>query len=334
MKRTLPLLLAIAAYFMAVLVWVGSDKRIAHETFDEFSTLNTGDKGLSLASRYLAKQGSRVSMLTRPVSSDRLARDGVMFRVVFDPRALEMLLEHAVKGDREIPDPPKTLGLTEDEYAWIGRGGRFILAIGERLGPLEIRGETKTRATKVFPIWRGIDALELPEPRTFAGSALRDTHTLFAIDGNPVISRAVIGEGELLFIAAPELLANKHVKNNLALLTALAGRERHIYFDEVPHGLRSDAGVIELLKDWRLGPFLLLLLVITATAFWRHNKSVGPPANDFRDTRSESVDLVASLGALFDRNISNSEAILRYHHELTRAVAAQTGLRGDALHKR
>lgn len=329
MKRTLPLLAAIAAYFIGVLIWVGNDRRIAHDTFDAYSALNTGSDGLSLASRYL-----RATMLTRPVAPERVAQKGVVFRVV--ESVIPSVVEESggEDGKPEQPDPSTSLGMTEDEYAWLRRGGRMVLAIGGTYGALDTRGTTAKRATKVFPIWSGIDAIELPEGRTLAGDVvLHNAHTLFALDGKPAVSRIRIGDGELILLAAPELFTNEHVAKNLALLVALAGG-RPAYFDEVVHGLRSDAGVLELLKEWRLGPFLLLVLVVLATLFWRRGRAVGPPENEFRDRRSEAVDLVASLGALYDRSMSNDEAIARYHHELTRAVAANTGLRGDPLHKR
>ncbi|HWW60240.1 MAG TPA: DUF4350 domain-containing protein, partial [Thermoanaerobaculia bacterium] len=253
MKRTLPLLAAIAAYFIGVLLWVGNDRRVARNTFDTYSALNTGDDGLSLASRYL-----HAKVLTQPVASQRVAPKGVVFRVV--ESAVPSEAEESEGKEKEKKPRETSLGMTEDEYAWLRGGGRLVLATAGPYGALDIRGTTKTRATKVFPIWRGIDAIELPEPRTLAGDVvLHNAHTLFALDGKPVVSRIRVGDGELILLPAPELFTNAHVANNLALLVALAGG-RPAYFDEVVHGLRSDAGVLELLKEWRLGPFLLLLL--------------------------------------------------------------------------
>ena len=42
MKRTLLFLAAVAAYFVVVLLWVGGDKRVSKEAFDDFSVANTG----------------------------------------------------------------------------------------------------------------------------------------------------------------------------------------------------------------------------------------------------------------------------------------------------
>ena len=109
---------------------------------------------------------------------------------------------------------------------------------------------------------------------------------------------------------------------------------RPIYFDEYVHGLASADGPLDLLKEWRLGPFLLLILVVALLKLWRGASRVGPPEEEFRDTRSEAVDLVSSLGALYQKSMTDSEALTLYQDALTRTVAAQTGLRGEALQKR
>src|SRR6185503_13692775 len=109
---------------------------------------------------------------------------------------------------------------------------------------------------------------------------------------------------------------------------------RPVYFDEVPHGIVSDDGALALLKEWNLGPFLVLLVVIAALVFWRAGRRIGAAEDDYRDTRSDAIDLVRSLGALYDEVTSNAAAIALYHDALTRTVASQSGLRGDALRKR
>jgi hypothetical protein len=159
-------------------------------------------------------------------------------------------------------------------------------------------------------------------------------HALFACGDVAVIARERIGEGELYVLSTPELLRNENLVRHLALLAALAGKGRPVYFDEVPHGIVSGDGALALLKEWNLGPFLLLLLAVAALIFWRNGRRIGPPEEDFRDTRSDAVDLVRSLGALYRDVTSPAEGITLYHDALTRTIAAQSGLRGEALHKR
>src|SRR5262249_30947193 len=80
-KRTVVFLVAVAAYFVAVLLWVGGDKRVAKHAFDKFSISNTGTKGLSLASKYLARSGHRVDALTLALNDRNVEPRAVVFRI-------------------------------------------------------------------------------------------------------------------------------------------------------------------------------------------------------------------------------------------------------------
>lgn len=357
MKRSLPLLLAIAAYVVAVIVWLAADRRVSREAFDDFSSENTTDQGLSLARRYLAGSGRRVSLLERPIDARFLPANGVVFRIGSLESFLDYLREME-KAQSSKPDgddktkkpPPKkalqkkrleakrqraTPLLDDEEEEWVRGGGRLVLATLRAYGGLDVRGETLARATKVFPLWRGIDSIDEPVPRTFIGDpVLRPAHALYTIGPAPTIARLPLGAGDVILIAAPELFANQYVGRNLPLLTALAGEDRPVLFDEAAHGQHGHDGVLAMMKDWNLGPFLLLGLLAFALALWRNGVAVGPREDDFRDTRSEAIDMVDSLGALYGQSMTNGDAIALYHHALTRTVAAQSGLRGEPLHKR
>ena len=210
-----------------------------------------------------------------------------------------------------------------------------MLAMTGSYGGLSLRGVPNGHATKVFPIWRGIDSIKEPEPRSINSEALlRQAHTLYAIGNLPSIVRVPLGAGDVIVLPAPELFTNEYVSGNLPLLSALAGQGRPVLFDELVHGQTAGEGLLPMMKDWNLGPCLLLGLLGFALALWRHGVSVGPREDDFRDNRSEAVDLVDSLGALYERSMPPGDAIALYYHALTRVVAAQTGLRGDPLHRR
>jgi hypothetical protein len=342
---------AIAAYFVAVAVWMASDRRVAREAFDDFSAANTDDTGLSLSSRYL-----RARMLTQPLAVGTVEGDAVVFRVGSFGSGFTMLRDLAREeegGDEEddggnnkqlrkhAPKKPrqriaKSL-LTADEEDFVRGGGRLVLAIGGMYGPLDVRKASQKTMTKVFPLWRGLGSIPMPAPRTLAGSdALRHAPALYVAGDVPAMARLPIGRGDVILSAQPELFDNAHIgsNNSLALLSALAGRKRPVYFDETVHGLFNGGGMVDLLRQWNLGPLLLLLLILTGALFWRYGRRIGAPEDDYRDTRSDAVDLVASLGALYDRTMTDGEALALYHQALSRSVAAHTGLRGDPLHKR
>lgn len=329
MRRLIPLLVAIIAFVAFGLLWIITDERATKRVFDVYSTANTGDDGLSLASGYLARH-TKVAMLTRPVGREPIEQNAVVFRIAeelpvfFDPELLD---------EKEIgpPRPKKRPLLSDAEDAFVRRGGRVVIAA--QSGALDINVPAKNVARKVFPIWRRVNDFELPAWRTF--DTLRPRmHALFVADGRAVVARERIGDGEVYVIAVPELFQNQHLAKHLELLAALAGVKRPVYFDEVIHGITSDDGALALLKEWNLGPMLLMLGIVSLLLFWRGGRRVGPAEDEHRETRSDAVDLVRSLGALYRGVTRDSEAISLYYDSLTRTVANTSGLRGEQLRKR
>ncbi|MGN6182512.1 MAG: hypothetical protein ACTHQM_02530 [Thermoanaerobaculia bacterium] len=329
MRRVLPLIIAIAAFAGFGLLWIITDERAAQRVFDKYSSANTSDEGLSLASGYLARR-TRVSMLTKSVARSQFEANAVIFRVTeelptfFDPEELD---------DNEVGPPrPKRRPLLNDaEDAFVRNGGRFIIAAES--GALDMTSIESTTTSKVFPIWPRMKPIELPERRAFASLPPRMQPILIA-DKRVILARQRIGKGDLFLLAAPEVIENKHLSKNLELLVALAGVKRPVYFDEVPHGIMSGDGALELMKEWNLGTFLVMLGVVALLLFWREGKRIGPAEEEYRETRSEAVDLVRSLGALYRGVTSDAESIALYHDAFTRTVATQTGLRGEQLRKR
>jgi hypothetical protein len=331
-RRALPLLLAIAAFFIAALIWIGSN-RVSSHAFPFRSALNTSPNGCSLAYAYLGRRGM-VKMLTTPLRDGVVPAHAIVFRIdSFDAEDF--------RGEDDEPDDlkPKTAPyfLAPPEEEFVRGGGRLVLANGYLGGGLAMREDAGKIAAKVFPIWAGIEPISLPEPHGVAPRSLpRAMHTIFAGNGEAVVARETIGKGDVIVIAVPEIFENKNLAadQHLALLSALADIHRPIYFDEYAHGIASDDGALALMTEWRLGPLLILGGIAALLTFWRNARRVGPPDAEERDTRSDAIDLVASLGALYGRSMSNGDAIALYRAALERTVAAQTGLRGDALHKR
>ena len=80
MKRVLPLVVTIVAFYVVAVLWIVTDKHASRHTFDESSAANTSDEGVSLAYSYLRRH-RHVEMLTRLVGPDYLAKNGVVFRI-------------------------------------------------------------------------------------------------------------------------------------------------------------------------------------------------------------------------------------------------------------
>ena len=339
MKRTLLFLAAVAAYFVVVLLWVGGDKRVSKEAFDDFSVANTGTTGLSLASKYLARSGRRVDALTLALNDRNVEPGAVVFRIGPQSEERRRVDLEEERGQKKKPKKkPRTRYVTpllnDEEEAWVRGGGRLVIAAAEHYGSLRVVDAPAKLAKKVFPLWPELDTLDLPESRAVFGDALRNGHAVYVAGDKSVVARVADGAGDVIVFGAPKALANEHLGTNLPLLLALTGGARHVYFDETIHGMSTGEGTLALLKEWRLGPFLLLLLIVAAVIVWRGGTRVGVPDDEFHDTRSDAIDLVASLGALYDRSMTKAEALAAYHRELTRAVAASSGLRGEPLQKR
>lgn len=330
MKRALPLVVALLAFATFAVVWIVSDRRAAERVYDDYSTANTGESGLSLAYGYLGKQ-RKVAQLTRPFGREPLERNATLFRLAdalpffFDPEEL----------DQEQFGPPKPRLnplLGSDEEAFVRAGGRVVVAVTQ--GALPSAVVTVRETKKVFPIWPAARPFELLENSGGFTSLPPRMHALFTAGEQVIVARERIGAGELYVLSAPEVLQNERLAENLALLEGLAGEKRPVYFDEVMHGIVSGDGALALMKEWNLGPFLLLLGCAAALVFWRAGKRIGPPDNDAPEARSEAVDLVRSLGALYHDVTNETQALALYRDALTRTVAHTTGLRGEALHKR
>jgi len=316
LRRALPLLLSIAAFFVAALVWIGSDPLVSEQAFDDFSMENTSPSGLSIAFRYLQRTGHRVFRLDAPLRPNLVPPDAVLIRAgVLEDPAFGADEEEAKPRDKKKTKPAtKTKNvtplLTSIEDQWVRGGGRLILASPESFGSLRLRGEKRAMAAKVFPLPTSAVWITAPKARSIDPRTLpAHMHALYTINGASAIARERIGNGEVILIAIPEFLQNEFIRwsGAVPLLETFAPANRPIYFDESIHGFDANGGSLELMKEWALGPFLGLLGIAALLYFWRQSKRIGPAEDDARETRSDAVDLVHSLGALYRESMTDEE---------------------------
>jgi hypothetical protein len=216
-------------------------------------------------------------------------------------------------------------------------GGRLVLALDRSHGAIGLRDRSEPGAPrKVFPDWAGVERLDPPMSRAFSSLPPGGGHALFAAGGDALIVRRSQGAGELVLCSLPELFLNDHIGrgDHLALLERLAGTGRPVLFDERIHGMEGDSGVLDVLRLWGFGPFLVLICAASAVSFWRQRIRVGPEEDDAREQRVEAVDFVDSLALLYNRMLPRRHALALYVRSFEQAVAAQTGLREAALEVR
>lgn len=238
--------------------------------------------------------------------------------------------------DEAAPTPARWKApqiLAEREVAWVRGGGRLVLAFEGETTDLVTRPQPKGELRKVFPLWPAVRDLQPPVRRVLGGEALRRTHAVVLLGDEPMISRWPMGRGEILLVACPEVLQNAHLAtgDHLALLQALAGEGRAVYFDETLHGTEHDLGTFFLLGRWRLIPGLILWLLACLAMWWRHSRAVGPLEDPYQEQRSEAVDMVDSLASLYARALRRRDALELYHRAFVEHVGWRFGLKGDAL---
>lgn len=317
--RRLLLVLGAAAYFVTALAWLWAERKAQSAQFAPGSVFDAGPDGLLLARRYLERRGRHVTVLSRSLDSAEVPADGVVLRI--EP------------GLRLLPKRRGEL-LAPREDAWVRGGGRLVLGISQEYGPLDVRA-TQGPPEKVLPLWPGVGRLAGQPMRGFDALPLQ-AQAIFVSEDWPVLARLPFGRGEVLALALPELLSNAHLAeaDHLRLLEALCGEGRPVLFDEHAHGLGRETGLVDLLGRYGLGPLLGLLALTGAAIAWRESVRAGPAQDDYRETRSEAVDLVDSVAQLYDRALRRDEALVLYHRSLAHAVAAKEGLRGRALEAR
>ena len=331
--------LAAFALFAAVATaWLARDPSVRHKRYPPGSSLELGPEGTSLARAYLKETGAGPGTLTVPLPQAVLSPATVLLRLDVDAGRDQVRWPLLPRGepDAGIPVAAPKGALSEAEEAFVRAGGRLVLGIrGEKeSGAVAVRG-LRSGPRKVSPLLAGVRDLRPEVPRTLPASALVDAQPVFEHGESLSVARRRLGDGEVWWLAEPEMLLNGHLGegDHLALLLALcAGRVP--VFDESAHGLGADTGPLDLVRRWGLGPALLLGGFAALAAFWRRARTVGPPADPFSDPRSESVEPVDSLAALYRRALKPAEAVELYRLQVAREIALTLGVpekRGAAV---
>lgn len=224
----------------------------------------------------------------------------------------------------ETAVPNGLLGM--DEARFVAAGGRLVLAINRRYGPLRVEPADGS-LEKVFPALPGVRELDVQSTLGLAGPGLVDSVAVFERGSAPVVARRMLGKGDVWLLSAPELFFNARLArgDNLALLAELAGRGRPVLFDESAHFVSDNPGALDLLRRWGFGPALLLLALAAGVWFWRRAVTLGAPAV-WRDLRTESVDLVEALSQLYQRALRPADALALHHARLVHDIQLRLGL--------
>lgn len=328
--------LATIAWIGSVVIWLSVQNPGEGGVVRAGSIYDTSPDGASLAFEYLrGRHGEeRVRLLENPISSTSIGSDDVVIRMM-PWVAMSSLLDLSTEDSRdegegeEDPVIDQIRFLIPAEEEWIRAGGRLVLASSFGLPGIEVEG-ARGEIRKVFPVWPGVRSLEPPTPRAVRIDPRIPHHAIFTIGDESLVARLPLGKGEVLLIPVPEILTNEGIgrDDHLLLLESGVGGRMRIWFDE---GLGPDGLWALLVRDWRLGPAILLLALAGMAQWWRSAASAGIDEREPADRRSEAIDLVDSIGALYDRALDDAAALRLYRRELERETTSRTGLSGKAL---
>lgn len=307
--------LAAASAGAVALFWMADGARGREGLYPPGSVHDASPAGLSLARAYLRAKGATVDVLARPLGVAPPAEGAIVFRV---------------QPQRPL-DGPKGIVTTAREEEWVRRGGRLVIASDTGWGGLSVRATTGP-AISVFPGWPDF----APPLAAVFTRAPGGAHALALVGDAPALVRLPLGKGEMILLAAPSALQNRGLSaaGNLALLQQLAAGRKPVIFDEESHGLGHSLGVLDVLLEHGLGPALVLAVLAGALGAVRARMRLGPAEPEAEDTRSDAVDLVASLAHLYARAMTRGEALRLYREAYAQAVRQATGLSGRPLQER
>ena len=326
MSRAIVTLFGLALAYAAALWWLvtGAPARAnAPSPFPSGSSYSRSEQGAALAATYLRGRGHVV----QPLLTSSLA--GVA------PRSVIFVISPPPFPEGAANARPL---FTVDEERFIRAGGRVVLALDGSVPSIELK--ELTRAAPWVRVHRDWPAVAQPQPSgpamTLSGPWLQQAYAVFTSSDQPVVARRPMGDGDVVAIASASILQNAHLKEgtNLAFLDSLVEGRHTVYFDEGVHGLGAQEGTTDLLRRWKLLPFLSSLLALTIAVLIRNHRALGLPDRDEHAPPVDAVDLVDALGRLYARSLSDAEALGLHRDHLRRVVSEKTGLRGSALRKR
>ena len=326
MSRAVITLLGLGMAYATALWWLvsGTPARAdAPSPFPSGSSYSRSEQGAALAAAYLRGRGHVVEPLLTS-SLEGVTPQSVIF--VIDP-------PHFPKGAADA----RPL-FTVEEERFIRGGGRVVLALDGSVPSIELKEMTPGAPwVRVHSEWPSVAQPQSAGPAMFlAGPWLKESYAVFTASDQPVVVLRPMGEGDVVTIASASILQNAWLKQgaNLALLDSLVEGRTAVYFDEGAHGLGAHEGTTDLLRRWKLLPFLGSLLGLTIAVLIRNHSALGRPDRDDHAPPVDAVDLVDALGRLYARSLRDEEALGLHRDHLRRVVSEKTGLRGPALRKR
>lgn len=229
---------------------------------------------------------------------DRVAENGGRVVVIFRPALLFEKEKEEADSARAKKDPEKKREPSAAEKRW---GFAFASRHEDNSGanPALFNPNYREILTPSLP-WMTHGYFEKTDPAW---------QEIYFKRGLPVLMERNWGKGTLVIGTDPYFLSNEAMiaDRHPEIVSWLIGTNRKIIFEETHLGVKDDPGVVSLARKYRLTPFLLALLLVSALAVWKNSRNLVPPLPEeeevSRESASEGKDDLSGLSGLFKRKV-------------------------------
>ncbi|HEY5256977.1 MAG TPA: DUF4350 domain-containing protein [Candidatus Baltobacteraceae bacterium] len=332
MKRGLELAAIVAGIALVIAIALARQAELAAVKPSYFSSYDSGRNGYRALYDVLSRDGVTVRRFERDLGL--LDRDtGVL---VVSPSDLEAGFSGRT-GQRYASIGPSDLLRLR---AFARGGGRLVVldtafggaddALLGLPGTHDIKPATVALALTAGPSTAGVSRVRASVGAVF-GWAVPKAEPLLGVAGGTVAIAYPLGKGEVVAIAAPDVLSNAHVAqadNARFAFDVLAGHGV-VAFDERLHGYAQDKSFWSALPApvhaavWIVLGIVVLALV-GANVRFAPALPVDPPGD------RDSSDYLASMGALLRRARAARGAIAAFAEDAFRRARRRYGLSGQA----
>lgn len=156
-------------------------------------------------------------------------------------------------------------------------------------------------------------------------------HTLYAVEGYPVMVETRHGKGSVILATDCYFLSNEGLAQDSRpeLLSALVGPARIVLFDETIHGISEKRNLTWLMHRYRLHGLIIALALPVLLALWQHASPLLPRARETTSTHQQGLRTEDGLVSLL-RGHMPAARLPRQLYEAWRQTAPPSAAASDS----
>lgn len=134
---------------------------------------------------------------------------------------------------------------------------------------------------------------------------------LYTREEKPVLIERSYGKGSIVLCSDSFFVSNEAMKRERYpnLLSWLCGTHRKIVFDETHLGISKNPGIVRLLRQYGLAPFLMSLIVLALLAIWKQAARLMPVYEEEKASVDAGKDAFTGFTNLLHRNIPHDHIL-------------------------